>query len=44
MLLSAAETARQANFSFTISRASETMAASIEKLGLTPAFAPVLKG
>jgi len=44
MLLSAAETARQAKFSFTISRASDTMAASIEKLGLTPAFAPVLKG
>lgn len=44
MLLSAAETARQAKFTFTISKASEVMRASIEKLGLETDFAPVLKG
>ncbi|MCD7061354.1 STAS domain-containing protein [Pelagibacterium xiamenense] len=44
MLLSAAETAKQAKFTFTISRASDVMRASIEKLGLNDNFAPVLKG
>jgi anti-anti-sigma regulatory factor len=44
MLLSAAETARRAKHEFSIHRASDAMAASIGKLGLTDAFAPVLKG
>lgn len=44
MLLSAAETARQANFEFSISGASQVMQTAIEKLGLRPAFDPVLKG
>lgn len=44
MLLSAAETAKQVNFAFAITTASEVMRASIEKLGLTEHFAPVLKG
>jgi anti-anti-sigma regulatory factor len=44
MLLSAAETARKANFSFTISDASTVVTAAIEKLGLAPVFEPVLKG
>lgn len=44
MLLSAAETARKAKFTFTISGASTAVAAAIEKLGLGPAFEPVLKG
>lgn len=44
MLLSAAETAKQAKFPFTITMASDVMRASIEKLGLNEQFAPVLKG
>ena len=44
MLLSAAETARRAQVEFSISGASDVMAASIEKLGLAPSFASVLKG
>lgn len=44
MLLSAAETARRAQVEFSISGASDVMASSIEKLGLTPSFASVLKG
>lgn len=44
MLLSAAETAKKAKFAFTISGASTSVVAAIEKLGLNPAFEPVLKG
>ena len=44
MLLSAAETAKQSKFAFTISKASEVVTGSIKKLGLEDAFAPVLKG
>ena len=44
MLLSAAQTAKKAKFAFTISDASASVAAAIEKLGLKPAFEPVLKG
>lgn len=44
MLLSAAQTAEKAKFTFTISGASTAVAAAIEKLGLKPAFEPVLKG
>lgn len=43
MLLSASETARNAKFSFTISGASSVIATAIEKLGLGPVFAPILK-
>jgi anti-anti-sigma regulatory factor len=44
MLLSAAETAKRSGVAFSISGASDTMSGSIEKLGLAPSFAPVLKG
>ncbi|WP_404401544.1 STAS domain-containing protein [Pelagibacterium halotolerans] len=44
MLLSAAGSAKQASFAFTIAKASDVMRASIEKLGLDEHFAPVLKG
>jgi anti-anti-sigma regulatory factor len=44
MLLTAAETARRAGVDFSIAGVSDAMAASIEKLGLGPSFAPVLKG
>jgi len=44
MLLSANETARQAKFTLSIDAASTQVRAAIEKLGLGPAFAPVLKG
>lgn len=44
MLLSAAETARRSGGEFFISGASDVMVGSIEKLGLMPDFAPVLKG
>lgn len=44
MLLSAAETAKRSGNAFSISGASEIMVGSIEKLGLMPVFAPVLKG
>ncbi len=44
MLLSAAETARQAKTELTITKASDTVLSSIRKLGLEPVFAPVLKG
>ncbi len=44
MLLSAAETAKRSGTEFTISGASNVMRGSIEKLGLAPSFAPVLKG
>lgn len=44
MLLSAAETASRSGVEFSIAGASDVMAASIEKLGLGPSFASVLKG
>lgn len=44
MLLSAAETAQRAKFTLSIETASAPVRAAIEKLGLGPAFAPVLKG
>lgn len=43
MLLSAAETARIARFDFAISRASTVVTAAIDRLGLGPAFAQILK-
>lgn len=44
MLLSAAETAKRSGVAFSISGASDVMVGSIEKLGLSPSFASVLKG
>lgn len=44
MLLSAAESARRSDQDFSISEPSTVLRASIEKLGLAPAFAPVFKG
>ena len=44
MLLSAAETARRNSFSLEISDASEPMLAAIERLGLKPSFAGLMKG
>lgn len=44
MLLSAAQTARQAGHGFSIANASAVLRSAIDKLGLEPAFAPVLKG
>lgn len=44
MLLSAVETARRSGNAFSISGASDIMVGSIEKLGLMPVFAPILKG
>jgi anti-anti-sigma regulatory factor len=44
MLVSAAETARRNSFALTISAASEPMLAAIERLGLKPSFAGLMKG
>lgn len=44
MLLSAAQTAKRTRHAFSISKASGVLRGSIEKLGLEPAFAPILKG
>lgn len=44
MLLSAAETARRNDFSFTLVAASASLAAAIERLGLNARFAVLMKG
>ncbi|WP_196260726.1 STAS domain-containing protein [Pelagibacterium limicola] len=44
MLLSAAQTAARSGTEFSISGASDALLGSIEKLGLAPSFAAVLKG
>lgn len=44
LLLSAAETARRSNTSFTLAAVSASLAAAIERLGLGPQFAPMTKG
>ena len=44
MLLSAAETARRNDFSFTLSAVSASLAAAIERLGLGSHFAAMTKG
>ena len=44
MLLSAADTARKANFAFEIAGPSAAMTGAIERLGLTPGFAPMIRG
>ena len=44
MLLSAAETARRSQFSFSLTKASPAMLVAISKLGLTGHFAPILEG
>jgi anti-anti-sigma regulatory factor len=44
MLVSAAETARRNSFSFAVTKASEPMLSAIERLGLGPSFAGMMKG
>ena len=44
MLVSAAETARRNSFSFAVEKASPPMLSAIERLGLGPSFAGILKG
>lgn len=44
MLISAAETARRNNFGFEIADVSTPMLAAIERLGLAPRFAGMMKG
>jgi len=44
MLLSAAETARKAGFGFEIAGPSAAMTGAIDRLGLSPRFAPMIRG
>lgn len=44
MLLSAADTARKANFAFEIAGPSPAMTGAIDRLGLSPQFAPMIRG
>jgi hypothetical protein len=44
LLASAAETARRHGFAFEIAGASPPMLSAIDRLGLMPAFAPMLRG
>lgn len=44
MLLSAAETARRNDFTFTVSAPSEAMLTAVSRLGLTVPFAAIMKG
>jgi anti-anti-sigma regulatory factor len=44
MLISAAESARRNSFGFSISGASVPMLAAIDRLGLAPSFAGLMKG
>jgi anti-anti-sigma regulatory factor len=44
MLLSAAETARRSNTALTLGSVSPSLAAAIERLGLSPQFAALTKG
>jgi anti-anti-sigma regulatory factor len=44
LLASAAESARRHGFAFEIVDASSPMLSAIHRLGLTPAFAPMLRG
>jgi len=44
MLISAAETARQNSFGFSISEASASMRAAVDRLGLSSAFSGMMKG
>jgi anti-anti-sigma regulatory factor len=44
LLLSAAETARRSNTTFTLGSVSASLAAAIERLGLSPHFAALTKG
>lgn len=44
LLLSAAETARRNDYSFTIASVSASMATAIERLGLNAQFAALMKG
>lgn len=44
MLLSAAETARRGENEFSVTEISEPMQSAIQRLGLEPHFAPLMKG
>ena len=44
LLLSAAETARRSNTTFTLGAVSSSLAGAIERLGLSPQFAALTKG
>jgi anti-anti-sigma regulatory factor len=44
MLLSASETARHNNNKFAVVKSSEPMQSAIQRLGLMPHFAPLMKG
>ena len=44
MLLSAAATARRNNHEFSVVKTSEPMLSAIQRLGLEPDFAPLMKG
>ena len=44
MLVSAAETARRNRFEFSVSGASASMRSAIDRLGLSGAFDPLMKG
>lgn len=44
MLVSAAETARRNSFSFAIERPSPQLKAAIDRLGLRPSFAEIMRG
>jgi anti-anti-sigma regulatory factor len=44
LLVSAAETARRSSFSFEVSGVSEAMLSAIDRLGLKPCFAEMMKG
>ncbi len=44
MLISAGQTAKQANIDFTIANPSEPMLGAINRLGLSENFAPLIKG
>ncbi len=44
MLLSAAETARRNNFTFTVSEPSEAFRAAVSRLGLGDQFAGIMEG
>lgn len=44
MLISAAETARRNSFAFAVEKASPQMRSAIDRLGLGPSFAAIMKG
>lgn len=44
LLVSASETARRNGYAFTLTKVSEAMLSAIERLGLSPHFAGMMKG